>query len=220
MRRIPEAELMDDPLQARAYAEADFSEPHEKFVDLFRERFPDFTGGHVLDLGCGTGDVIVRFVRRYPEVRITGVDGAEAMLEIGREFIKREGLMEKIHLRHCYLPDIDLMREKFDAIISNSLLHHLSDPQVLWDTVKSCVMQGAPVFIMDLLRPGDRGTAERLVEKYAPDEAPILKKDFYNSLLAAYNIEEVVVQLTKAGLGYLSVEQASDRHLIVWGRIR
>ena len=36
MRRIPEPELMDDAEQAKAYAEADFSEPNQRFLELFR----------------------------------------------------------------------------------------------------------------------------------------------------------------------------------------
>jgi hypothetical protein len=71
---------------------------------------------------------------------------------------------------------------------------------------------------MDLFRPPDIETAEYLVEKYAGNESPVLKKDFYNSLLSSYNVEEVKTQLLTAGLDYLSVEQVSDRHFIVWGR--
>ncbi len=41
MKRIPEPELMNSPEQARAYAEADFSEPHNMFVEKFAECFPD-----------------------------------------------------------------------------------------------------------------------------------------------------------------------------------
>ncbi len=220
MKRIPEPELMNEPEQAMAYAGADFSEPHEHFVSLFNEKFPDFSEGHVLDLGCGTCDVIIRFARRYPFVTITGVDGAEAMLEIGRELLIKEGFEKRIHLQLCHLPDRTLMHKQFDAVISNSLLHHLSDPHVLWETVKSCSVPEAPVFIMDLLRPPDIKTAEYLVEKYAGSESPILKKDFYNSLLSAYNIREVKNQLLECGLYYLSIEQISDRHFIVWGRRR
>lgn len=37
MDRAPEPELMDDAAQAMAYAEADFSEPHGRFIELYRE---------------------------------------------------------------------------------------------------------------------------------------------------------------------------------------
>ena len=53
MKRIPEPELMDEVEQARAYAAADFSEPHQAFVKHFRQRFADYDPKQVLDLGCG-----------------------------------------------------------------------------------------------------------------------------------------------------------------------
>jgi len=54
MQRIPEPELMDESEQALAYANADFSEPNQRFVEAFAAEFPGFTRGAVLDLGWGT----------------------------------------------------------------------------------------------------------------------------------------------------------------------
>jgi ubiquinone/menaquinone biosynthesis C-methylase UbiE len=218
MKRIPEPELMDDVEQAEAYAAADFSDPHDAFVRGFIERFPDFRAGSVLDLGCGTGDVIIRFARALPEVNITAVDGAGAMLRIARKDIIRTHLSDRIELLRLYLPDDRLDSMRFDALISNSLLHHLENPFVLWDAVNSCTADGAPVYIMDLHRPDDIDRAGRLVARYAADESPVLQKDFYNSLLAAYTVDEVREQLRTASLDYLQVDMISDRHLLVWGR--
>jgi len=218
MERIPEPDLMDDKEQAEAYAAADFSEPHDAFVRGFMERFPDFMEGHVLDLGCGTGDVTIRFAVGLPQVRITAVDGAGAMLSIARKDFQRNNLGARIEARHVYLPDERLYSEKFDALISNSLLHHLKNPFVLWDAVDACTADGSPVYIMDLHRPADREKAGTLVAQYAADEPPVLQKDFYNSLIAAYTLTEVRDQLQKASLDYLHAHMVSDRHLLVWGR--
>ena len=50
MERIPEPDLMNDPEQALAYAQADFEEPHNQFVELFKNRFPEekIENGYVL----------------------------------------------------------------------------------------------------------------------------------------------------------------------------
>ena len=63
MKRTRESELMDDPEQALVYAQADFEQENQGFVDRFREYFPEFTEGHILDLGCGPGDIPIRFAR-------------------------------------------------------------------------------------------------------------------------------------------------------------
>ena len=219
MIRTPEPELMTAEDQARAYAEADFSEPHEAFVRRFAERFPGFTEGDVIDLGCGPADVTTRFARAYPGARMLGVDGSAAMLAEGRKRLTSSELAPRVTLRKLFLPCETLPREAFDAVISNSLLHHLSDPAVIWQSARTAAKPGAPVLVMDLMRPADLPTAERFVNLYVGDAPPVLQQDFFASLLAAYELDEVKAQLAAVGLAHLTVEPVSDRHLVVWGTL-
>jgi SAM-dependent methyltransferase len=218
--RVAEPELMDTLEQARAYAAADFSQPHQAFVTYFRDRFPGFAAGRVLDLGCGTADVTVRFARAYPEARVHGVDGARAMLDEGARLVRQAGLDARVTLELVRLPSPSIAGAGYDAVISNSLLHHLADPAVLWSSIGAAARPGAPVFVMDLRRPASTDAAQRLVDEYGIDESPVLRDDFYRSLCAAYTPEEVRSQLdTAAGLAHLRVEVVSDRHLVVYGTI-
>ena len=225
MERIPEPDLMNEKEQARAYAEADFSEPHENFVDLFKQYFTRLCDkdpeqgldGDVLDLGCGPADVIVRFARRFPDSNIVAVDGADAMIEHARVAINEAGLTDRITLQKAYLPDDPIKHEDFKVIISNSLLHHLKDPQTLWQVINKYAKSGTFIFVMDLMRPRNESGAKELVEEYASGEPEILKQDFYNSLLAAYTIAEVEEQLERERLIELKVIPVSDRHLVVYG---
>jgi trans-aconitate methyltransferase len=218
MNRVPEPELMDDPAQARAYAEADFSGPHQAFVDRFAQCFPGSSPRQVLDLGCGAADITIRFARAWPDCTLTGVDGAPAMLSLARAAVERVGLQRRIRFEEARLPAGSLPRQGFDTLISNSLLHHLHDPQVLWRALADHAAPRAAIFIMDLRRPDTRAQAGRLVQEYAGTEPEVLKRDFFNSLLAAYRPEEVAVQLEETGLRSLRVEAVGDRHLIVYGR--
>jgi len=218
MERIPEPELMEEVEQATAYARADFEEPHARFIALFREKFPDaVVAGEVLDLGCGPADISIRFARAFPQCAVHGVDGAEAMLAHGRQRLSREGFSRRVKLSRAYLPGASLPAAAYTAVISNSLLHHMRDPLALWETVKHCAMPGAPVFVMDLRRPDSRERAQTLMEEYAAGEPPVLRHDFFHSLLAAYLPEEVAAQLHVAGLAGLQVEEISDRHLLIHG---
>jgi SAM-dependent methyltransferase len=217
--RTPEPELMESPEQARAYAAADFSVPHEAFVECFRERFPEFAGGRVVDLGCGTADVTVRFALALPASAVHGVDGSTAMLELGAEHVRASGLGGRITLQRAHLPVDDAVGElagPYDATISNSLLHHLDDPMVLWHTVTALTRVGAPVLVMDLRRPSDTDEVEWLVATYAAGEHPVLQADFRASLLAAYTVDEVGEQVDAAGVPF-TVETSGDRHLLVCG---
>ncbi|MCD6390034.1 MAG: class I SAM-dependent methyltransferase, partial [Desulfobulbaceae bacterium] len=170
-----------------------------------------------LDLGCGPADIPIRFALQYPQCRVCGVDGAEAMLEYGRQSINDRGLGDRITLIEGILPNITLPLDKYDAVLSNSLLHHLNDPQVMWRAIKECGKKNAAVLFMDLFRPTGREEARKIVEKYSANEPAILKEDFYHSLLAAYSLDEVKKQLETAELAHLNIEQTSDRHFIVSG---
>ncbi len=220
MNRTPEPELMLGQEQARAYSEADFEEPHSRFMELFARSFPgEAAAGNVLDLGCGPADISLRFARAYPQARIDGVDGSEAMLSFGKEAVCREGFEERIQLIHCTLPTMELPQKSYDGVISNSLLHHLQDPQVLWQTIKQFARPEAPVFVMDLMRPANEVQVKEFTETYVASEPEILKRDFYHSLKAAYRADEIRTQLHEAGLNRFTVELISDRHMIVWGNV-
>ena len=218
MKRVPEPELMEDPVQALAYAMADFSEPHDAFVAHFQRLFPRFRGGRVLDLGCGAADVTIRFARAYPGATLDGVDGAQAMLRFAREAVAKAQLESRITLQLLRLPAARL-QEGYDAVISNSLLHHLAQPAALWQAVTRAGRPGAAVLVMDLLRPHSHEAAAELVRLHAGDAPPVLVRDFMNSLLAAYRPDEVARQLLASGLEALEFAVVSDRHWLVWGHV-
>jgi ubiquinone/menaquinone biosynthesis C-methylase UbiE len=213
---------MDDPEQARAYALADFSEPHQAFVDSFKQGFPHHRVARVLDLGCGPADITIRFAKAYPECEIVGVDASEAMLAFGRTALAAAELNSRVRLIQARLPlafpHTVLPQWEFDTVISNSLLHHLADPMVLWRTIQVLAAKHAVIFVMDLARPASRPEAEALVETYARAEPAILKHDFLHSLFAAYRLEEIQQQLRQARLEYLRTQLVSDRHVMVFGR--
>jgi trans-aconitate methyltransferase len=222
VKRVREEELMDVPLQAEAYANADFSEPNSKFVAHFADKFPAFRGDRILDLGCGPADITVRFAARYPQARVVGMDGADAMLDIAREIIlQHAALANRVDVRRWHIgrEENPLGTEVFDAVVSNSLLHHLRDPLDLWKAIRACAAPGAAVLIMDLIRPQSRIEAEMIVEKYAGKETEVLKGDFLKSLLAAYRPAEIMEQLVSINMNSLQIEVVSDRHLIAFGSI-
>ena len=216
MERVPEPELMERDEQARAYAFADFEEPHARFVELLLDRLDDLPDrGVALDLGCGPADISIRLARALPAWNVDGIDGSAAMLRYGQEAIEAAGLRDRVHLVEARLPLAEAPRESYDLVFSNSLLHHLADPMVLWTAVSR--WSATAVFVMDLLRPLDSAQAQRLVDEHIAGEPEVLRRDFHNSLFAAYSLEEVRTQLMDAALQYLQIEQVSDRHLIAWG---
>jgi ubiquinone/menaquinone biosynthesis C-methylase UbiE len=218
MRRVLEAELMDDAAQVRAYARADFADENQGFVDRFREYFPDWSGGHVLDVGCGPADIPIRFLRAFPDARVTGVDASRPMLDLASKSVAEAGLADKVALR-CERFQTLTLPDQADALLSNSLLHHVPNPLQFWFHLTQWAKPGACILVMDLLRPESPEAARSLVDQYASGEDPILQRDFYNSLLAAFTEDEVAAQLAQMNLSRLLIDVPDDRHWVVGGMI-
>lgn len=218
MERVLEPELMDDPKQAEAYARADFSEENQGFVDRFRDYFPDFSEGRILDLGCGPADIPIRFAKQYPACQVVGVDASAPMIRLGEQAVKQAGLADRITLR-CERFEAVAGANIVDGAISNSLLHHLPNPLQFWHKLRQLVKSGSPVLVMDLLRPDSTEEAQAIVDRYAGGESEILRRDFYNSLLAAFTEDEVTTQLARMNLTRLLIDVIDDRHWIVGGVI-
>jgi len=219
MERIPEAELMEDAKQALAYAEANFQEQQNHFMHMFQDMFGNQpVKGHVLDLGCGPGDITIQFAKTYPDCIVHGVDGSEAMLQLANKALaETNDLHNRVEFIHAILPETSLPRQKYNIIISNSLLHHFHNPQLFWDVIQTCSAPKAIIFIVDLKRVETPAEAQEIVNTYAKDESELLKEDFYNSLLAAFEVDEVKTQLKTARLDGLSVSVVSERHLAIMG---
>ncbi len=215
MDRIVEPELMDDEQQSIAYAKADFSTSNQLFVDSLIRNFPA-TLHSAVDIGCGPGDVMIRLARAVPGLHVTAIDGSAPMIALARDAIRAAGLEDRITLLRGQIPGVPLAEHAYDAILSKDLLHHLPDPSVLWKEVRRLGRSGAVVFVMDLIRPSSPADARRIVVSVAASEDPILQEDFYNSLRAAFTIDEVQEQLVAASLG-LRVARVSDRHMLISG---
>lgn len=217
MQRITEPELMEGEAQSHAYACADFEQPNSHFLHLLQEQIGTDFQGYILDLGCGSGDITIRVARTYPKSIIHGIDGSAAMLKYALELLALQSVscQQQVKFIQCIIPEVKLPRISYDLIISNSVLHHLHQPNNFWLTIKKYCGDNMPILVMDLLRPATPAAASRLVETYAGNEPEILQRDFYNSLCAAFEIPEIETQLKQADLEHLSVTQISDRHVLI-----
>jgi 2-polyprenyl-3-methyl-5-hydroxy-6-metoxy-1,4-benzoquinol methylase len=218
VERILEPELMDDPAQALAYAEADFSAENQGFVERFRDYFPDCTQGHIVDVGCGPGDIPVRLARLLPACRITGIDASRPMIALAETAVRQAGLSDRVAFRCERFQEL-AGASQADAAISNSLLHHLPNPLQFWHKLRMIVRPGSPVLIMDLLRPESPEEAQAIVDRYASGAPEILRRDFYHSLLAAFTEDEIAAQLAQMNLTRLLIDVPDDRHWVVGGII-
>jgi len=232
MQRSVEPELMDDPLQVQAYAQADFRATDQALVDrlveLFGESLGDGPGPRLVDLGCGPGNISFRLAERFPQTSVLGLDGAAAMLEVAQKELAQRvlgcpGLADRLRFAQVLLGPETLPYGGFTAVVSNSLLHHLHDPQALWRHLRPLAAPGAAIYIKDLRRPATPEAALALQQLHLASAPAVLQRDYLASLHAAFEPTEVEAQLRVAGLPVgehgLRVAALDDRYLEVWGRL-
>jgi len=232
MKRICEPELMDDPLQARVYSEADFSIDDAAFtaevLALRAETASSALEEKILDLGCGPGNISFRLAAALPAVPLLGLDGAAAMVELAER--RRQASPERwprLTFARARLPlpagglrDLPAaFAPPYSLLVSNSFLHHLHDPAVLWRAVARWGAPGALVMVRDLRRPESPEALREQVERHAGNAPAVLRRDYAASLAAAFRPEEVEAQLAAAGLEDLRVSPRDDRYLDVSGRL-
>lgn len=229
MERVREPELMEDALQVKAYAEADFSGSDDAF--LFRTEELIFRLGKkpssqtvIVDLGCGPGNITERLARKWPMAKVFGIDGSGFMLAKAIERKKEAEFANELKmLSYCFCnisklaDELVNLKGKVDLVVSNSLLHHLHEPIDLWRTVIYLSAPGAVHLHRDLRRPLSSQKAIALQKRYLPDAPSILIRDYLASLHASFSVNEVKAQLLEVGLDSWEVFELDDRYLEVTG---
>ncbi len=213
---------MNDAEQATAYAGSALDNAYWLFVQLFHKYFPaPVTNTAILDLGCGPAAIPLRLARYFNSCEIHCVDGAAHMLAEGKKAAQRAGLEERVLFFQGTLPDkLPLPRNRYEMVISNSFLHHLTEPMILWQAIHQYCLPNASILVIDLLRPKNEQEARRIVDSYLPEGSPLLRHDMLLSLRAAFTLDEVEAQLRQAGLAeHLTLTMATPFQFAVHGQL-
>ena len=100
----------------------------------------------------------------------------------------------------------------FDAVMSNSIVHHIPEPRDVLAEALRVVRPGGLIFIRDLLRPADDATVRRLVDTYAAGANDHQRFLLDASLRAALSLGEIRDLVASFGFLPDTVKATSDRH--------
>jgi ubiquinone/menaquinone biosynthesis C-methylase UbiE len=88
-------------------------------------------GMHVLDLGCGMGDVSLLAAEMVgPSGSVTGIDRDPVVIEKAQERCKAQGHAAPIDLVHCDLMEFRSEHRQFDAVVGRYVLLYQPDPSL------------------------------------------------------------------------------------------
>lgn len=84
-------------------------------------------GEHLLDIGCGWGEVILTAAKTYG-VHATGITLSKEQYDLTNARIQKEGLQSLVDVRLENYLDMDPAKEQYDKIISIGMMEHVGKP--------------------------------------------------------------------------------------------
>ena len=129
------------------------------------------SGDHVLELGCGSGQLTRGLVGRG--LRVTALEPGESLMALARHNLEGAGEVEFVNAR---FEDALLPREQFRAVFSASAFHWI-DPEISWQKAADVLVPGGTLALIQycgLEEPRskrDQEAALAAMRKVAPDIA-------------------------------------------------
>ena len=140
---------MADPVVAEyAKAAAQYDEKWAFYVEATtREtlrRMPMTPTARVLDVGCGTGELLRRLRARYPGARLAGLDPVPEMLDVARD--KLSGTED---LRIGYADSLPWASGSFDMVVSCNMFHYIAHPKTALREMARVIRPGGALVLTD-----------------------------------------------------------------------
>lgn len=210
MERILEPEVMDDADEAREYDAMDHRAPNAAFVERLVELG---ASGRMLDVGTGPGQVPPLVCERLPDATVVGIDLAASMLRHAERRRRASAHTDRIEYRLADAKRLPFEDGAFDAVFSNTILHHIADPRPFLAEVGRVLRPGGALLVRDLFRPEAAERADELVRLHAAGESPRQQALLRASLGAAFTPTELGDLARACGLADAQVVVDSDRHM-------
>lgn len=159
-------------------------------------RLPMTPGARVLDVGCGTGELLRRLRAKYPQAALAGLDPVAEMLAVAKD-----KLSGKEDLRIGYADSLPWPAGTFDVVVSCNMFHYITHPIEALHEMARVLRPGGAIVLTDWC---DDYLACRLCNFYLR----LTNRAFYKT----YRRAECLDLLQRAGF----TEVKLDRYKISW----
>jgi ubiquinone/menaquinone biosynthesis C-methylase UbiE len=112
-------------------------------------------GEEVLDVGCGTGTLILLIKGRHPEVSVVGLDIDSAVLDLARSKAEQAG--QTFVLQQGTATALPYAEGRFDRVFASLMLHHLTgeDKRRAIGEMFRVLRPGGELHVADFGKPHD-----------------------------------------------------------------
>jgi ubiquinone/menaquinone biosynthesis C-methylase UbiE len=85
------------------------------------------SGHRALDIGCGTGTLVLLLKRLYPEIEVVGLDPDPKALALAKRKAERSGV--SVRFDQGFANELPYPEASFDRVFSTFMFHHLEEDQ-------------------------------------------------------------------------------------------
>lgn len=216
--RVLEPEVMDTVEEAVDYDAMDHGDVNRRFVDDllagWRHSDPSRSVSECLvtDLGTGTALIPLEMFRREPGIgKMIACDLSMEMLKIADLHIQ-DANAACIQTLFCDCKQLPIADGSQDLVISNSIVHHIPEPEHVLSEAIRILKPGGLLFVRDLMRPETHEQVEHFVQTYTGEDNAEQQQLFRQSLHAALSVDEVATLLAGLNVPADCVAANSDRH--------
>jgi ubiquinone/menaquinone biosynthesis C-methylase UbiE len=195
----PQAKQMADESMVRNLdAQARAISPQE--IALIR-RYALPAEPHILDAGCGTGEISSRLAELFPKANVLGIDIIDAHLELARS--RYRSMAPRLRFERQSIFDLKLQDRSFDLVVCRHVLHSIPQPERVIAELARVTRRGGYLHLI----PEDYGMLHfqrgapdprEFWHQVAPSFAAATGTDLFIgrnafSILAAMNFEQIAV---------------------------
>jgi ubiquinone/menaquinone biosynthesis C-methylase UbiE len=172
---------------AKKYSQYDdFNQVYNFFVNMFT-KIHGTPSGSLIDLCCGTGDILNEFKSRFPNLEVVGYDESQEMLSA------------TTHELNLINKPIALISNVFDNVISNNAYHHFDNVEEFWNVINRISHSGTKILISDVVRPDNELDVLKIVKDVLGEDSAF-EKAFTLSLTSSYTEQELRTQIGSLNL--------------------
>ena len=134
--------------QAATYDEDTYGAHARNLYPALLKKLSSLEYDTILDLGCGTGEVIQAIIQETPDKKMYGIDISENMAQKAKEKMKNNASINVGDSEHLPYED-----EMFDVVYCNDSFHHYPNPKTVMAEVSRVLKPRGTFIIGDCWQP-------------------------------------------------------------------
>ncbi len=151
--RQPNIEGLDNPEVAKAFEKMTNFLPFKLLRRKVISRLKKFNpSGKLVDIGCGSGNLIIQIAEKLPKLNLVGVDISSEILELAKKRAIEKKVDNKVEFKNGTVENLPFPNNSVDFIISTFSLHHWLNPIKAFKEIYRILKESGTFLIFDFRR--------------------------------------------------------------------